>query len=165
MNREAAVAGQFYPGSSSELRKMISEMVDEKATKEDAIGLIMPHAGYIYSGNVAGATISRVKIKGTCIIMGPNHTGIGKPFSIMTAGTWKTPLGNVKIDSELAKRVLANSKFLSEDSLAHISEHSIEVQLPFLQYFNKDIQIVPIILTYATGTVYREIGRAIVKAI
>jgi AmmeMemoRadiSam system protein B/AmmeMemoRadiSam system protein A len=165
MNREAAVAGQFYPGSSSELRKMISEMVDEKATKEDAIGLIMPHAGYIYSGNVAGATISRVKIKGTCIIMGPNHTGMGRPFSIMTEGTWKTPLGNVKIDSELAKRVLANSKFLSEDSLAHISEHSIEVQLPFLQYFNKDIQIVPIILTYATGTVYREIGRAIVKAI
>jgi AmmeMemoRadiSam system protein B/AmmeMemoRadiSam system protein A len=165
MNREAAVAGQFYPGSSSELRKMISEMVDEKATKEDAIGLIMPHAGYIYSGNVAGSTISRVKIKGTCIIMGPNHTGMGKPFSIMTEGTWKTPLGNVKIDSELAKRVLANSKFLSEDSLAHISEHSIEVQLPFLQYFNKDIQIVPIILTYATGTVYREIGRAIAKAI
>ena len=165
MNREAAVSGMFYPGSPIELRKTIAEMVDEDAVKEDAIGLIMPHAGYVYSGNVAGATISRVNVKDTCIVMGPNHTGKGRPFSIMTNGIWKTPLGNVKIDSALAKRILANSKYLSEDYLAHISEHSIEVQLPFLQYFNQDVQIVPIILSHATGTVYREIGRAIAKAI
>ncbi|NLL89805.1 MAG: AmmeMemoRadiSam system protein B, partial [Dehalococcoidales bacterium] len=165
MNREAAVSGMFYPGSPIELRKTIAEMVDEDAVKEDAIGLIMPHAGYVYSGSVAGATISRVNVKDTCIVMGPNHTGKGRPFSIMTNGIWKTPLGNVKIDSALAKRILANSKYLSEDYLAHISEHSIEVQLPFLQYFNQDVQIVPIILSHATGTVYREIGRAIAKAI
>jgi AmmeMemoRadiSam system protein B/AmmeMemoRadiSam system protein A len=165
MNREAAVSGMFYPGSPSELREMIADMVDEDAIKEDVTGIVMPHAGYIYSGLVAGATISRVNVKDTCIILGPNHTGMGRPFSIMTDGTWKTPLGNVQIDSELAKRILANSKYLSEDYLAHISEHSIEVQLPFLQYFNQDVQIVPIILSHATGTVYREIGRAIAKAI
>jgi AmmeMemoRadiSam system protein B/AmmeMemoRadiSam system protein A len=165
MIRETAVAGQFYPDSPAELSKMIAGMVDEKAPREDAIGLVMPHAGYIYSGIVAGATISRAKIKDTCIILGPNHTGMGKPFSIMTEGVWKTPLGNVQIDSALAKRVLAGSRFLSEDYLAHVSEHSIEVQLPFLQYFKKDVQIVPIILSYATGAVYREIGRAIAKAI
>ncbi|MDD3678304.1 MAG: AmmeMemoRadiSam system protein B [Dehalococcoidales bacterium] len=165
MIREAAVAGMFYPDSPSELREMIANMVDENAAKEDAIGIIMPHAGYIYSGSVAGATISKVNVKDTCIIIGPNHTGMGKQFSIMTDGVWKTPLGNVKIDSGLAKRILANSKFLSEDYMAHMSEHSIEVQLPFLQYLNRDVQIVPIVLSHATGTVYREIGRAISKAI
>jgi AmmeMemoRadiSam system protein B/AmmeMemoRadiSam system protein A len=165
MNREAAVAGMFYPDSPSELREMIAGIVDENAPKENAIGVIMPHAGYVYSGKVAGATISKVNVKDTFIIIGPNHTGMGKPFSIMTDGTWKTPLGNVKIDSELAKRILLNSKFLSEDYLAHVSEHSIEVQLPFLKYLNKDVQIVPIIISHATGTVYREIGRAIAKAI
>jgi AmmeMemoRadiSam system protein B/AmmeMemoRadiSam system protein A len=165
MNRESAVSGMFYPDSPVELKKMIAQMVDEDAVKEDATGVIMPHAGYIYSGWVAGATISRVNVKNTCIVIGPNHTGMGKPFSIMTDGVWKTPLGNIKIDSALAKRMLANSKFLSEDYLAHVSEHSIEVQLPFLQYFNKDVQIVPVILSYATRTVYREIGRAIAKAI
>ena len=107
MIREAAVAGQFYPGSQSELRKMISEMVDEKVTRKDVIGIIMPHAGYIYSGSVAGATISGVNLKDTCIIMGPNHTGMGKPFSIMTEGMWKTPMGNVKIDSELGENLIA----------------------------------------------------------
>jgi AmmeMemoRadiSam system protein B/AmmeMemoRadiSam system protein A len=90
---------------------------------------------------------------------------MGKQFSIMTEGAWKTPLGNLKIDSALAKRILLNSKFLSDDNKAHISEHSIEVQLPFLMYFNKNVQIVPIVLSYSTGTVYREIGRAIAKAI
>jgi hypothetical protein len=165
MIREAAVAGMFYPDSPSELKNMINDMVDENTVKEDAIGIIMPHAGYIYSGSVAGATISKVKVKDTCIILGPNHTGMGKPFSIMTDGIWKTPFGDVKIDSGLAKRILANSKFLSEDYLAHISEHSIEVQLPFLQYFNRNVRIVPIILSHATGTVYREIGRSISKVI
>ena len=124
----------------------------------------MPHADMSIP-ETAGATISRVNVKDTCIVMGPNHTGKGKPFSIMTNGIWKTPLGNVKIDSALQNAFLANSKYLSEDYLAHISEHSIEVQLPFLQYFNQDVQIVPIILSHATGTVYREIGRAIAKAI
>ena len=87
MNREAAVSGMFYPGSPTELRKTIAEMVDEDAVKEDAIGLIMPHAGYVYSGNVAGATISRVNVKDTCV-MGPNHNK-GKPFSIMITASGK----------------------------------------------------------------------------
>ena len=121
-------------------------MVEEKAKREEVIGLISPHAGYIYSGAVAGAIISRIKFKDTFIIMGPNHTGNGKPFSIMTEGKWKTPLGEVEIDSELGKRILAHSKYLEEDSLAHLGEHSIEVQLPFLQYFNTDFKLVPIVL-------------------
>ncbi len=163
--RNPVVAGQFYPGSPGQLRSMIAEMVDEKAAKEEVIGLVSPHAGYVYSGPVAGATISRIKFKDTFIIMGPNHTGYGKPFSIMTSGVWKTPLGSVEIDSALAERILAASRHIEEDFEAHRSEHSIEVQLPFLQYFKPDIKLVPIILAYASGDVYQEIGREIAKAI
>jgi hypothetical protein len=144
---------------------MIEGMVDDKAKKEEVIGLISPHAGYIYSGPVAGATISRTKFKDTFIIIGPNHTGSGKPLSIMTEGTWKTPLGEVEIDSELGKQILANSKYLEEDKTAHLYEHSIEVQLPFLQYFKPDFKLVPIVLAYAGGAVYKEIGKEIAKAV
>jgi len=163
--RNPVVAGQFYPASASELKSMLKRMVDEKAKREEVIGLVSPHAGYIYSGAVAGATISRIKFKDTFIIMGPNHTGGGKPFSIMTEGSWKTPLGEVEIDSELGKRILAGSKHLEEDSLAHLGEHSIEVQLPFLQYFKTDFKLVPIILAYAGGAIYKEIGKEIAKAV
>jgi AmmeMemoRadiSam system protein B/AmmeMemoRadiSam system protein A len=165
MIRNPAVAGQFYPASPSQLKAMIESMVDEEAVKEKVIGMVSPHAGYIYSGRVAGAIVSKIKFKDTFIIMGPNHTGLGKPCSIMTEGAWKTPLGEVEIDSELGKSILANSSYLQEDYAAHQYEHSIEVQIPFLQYFKPDIHIVPIILAYSSGAVYKEIGKEIAKAI
>jgi len=148
MIRQPVVAGQFYPDSPSQLKEMIRGMVDDKAEKEEVIGLISPHAGYIYSGPVAGATISRIKFKDTFIIIGPNHTGMGRPLSIMTEGVWKTPLGEVEIDSELAKQILATSSYLKEDSGAHQYEHSIEVQIPFLQYFKLHARAYHAILLY-----------------
>jgi len=163
--RNPVVAGQFYPGLPEQLEAMIRELVDEKADKVDAVGLISPHAGYIYSGPVAGAVISRIKFKETFVILGPNHTGRGKPFSIMAKGTWKTPLGEVEIDSELGRQILAMSSYLEEDHVAHQYEHSIEVQIPFLQYFKPDVRIVPIVLSHSTGAAYKEIGKAIAKAI
>lgn len=165
MIREPVVAGQFYPGSPSSLEAQLSKLIDKKAQKEDVIGAVSPHAGYMYSGAVAGATLSRVKFKDTFVIMGPNHTGYGKPFSIMTEGAWRTPLGEVKIDSKLAKQILAESQNLEEDQVAHLYEHSIEVQVPFLQYFKKDFKIVPIVLSHAPRAAYKEIGKAIAKAI
>jgi len=165
MIREPVVAGQFYPASPSHLSETIRGMVNDKATREEVIGLVAPHAGYPYSGPVAGATISRVIFKDTFIIIGPNHTGRGKPLSIMTEGTWQTPLGPVEIDSALAKQILSTSRHLEEDHLAHQHEHSIEVQLPFLQYFKPDIRLVPIILSYYSEDAYREIGREIAAAI
>ena len=165
MVREPVVAGQFYPGHPDRLRQMIERLTDSRALKEDVIGVLMPHAGYEYSGAVAGATISRVRFKDTFIIMGPSHTGMGQPFSIMTEGAWRTPLGDIKIDSELGKEILKLSGFLKEDNLAHLQEHAIEVQLPFLQYFKPDIKIVPITLASADVSVYREIGLAIASAV
>jgi hypothetical protein len=165
MIRNPIVAGQFYPGSPSLLEAQIEGFIDEQAPKEEVVGLISPHAGYMYSGPVAGAVISRVKFKDTFVIMGPNHTGLGQPFSIMTEGTWRTPLGEVEIDSELGKSILGASPQLKEDHLAHLEEHSIEVQIPFLQYFKRDVKIVPIILSRSTGATYKAIGKGIAKAI
>ena len=161
MIREPVVAGRFYPDSPSSLEAQIKGFIDTKARKKDVVGLVSPHAGYMYSGAVAGATISRIKFTDTFIIMGPSHTGRGKPFSIMTEGSWKTPLGDVPIDTPLAKDILSRSRHLEDDTVAHLYEHSIEVQIPFLQYFKKDIKIVPIVLSMAPAVLYREIGEEI----
>jgi AmmeMemoRadiSam system protein B len=165
MIRQPFAAGRFYPGSAKEIREMMAVLVDRKARKEAAIGLLMPHAGYPYSGPVAGATISRVRLKDTFIIMGPSHTGLGQPYSIMTEGSWQTPLGEVEIDSTLGKKLLSVSDYLKEDAGAHLYEHAVEVQLPFLQYLKPDIRIVPIILAQASAEVYKKIGRDIARAI
>jgi len=165
MVRSPVVAGQFYPESPEQLKSTIAGLVDEKAAREEVIGLVSPHAGYIYSGPVAGATISRVRFKATFVLIGPNHTGSGRPLSIMTEGTWQTPLGDVEIDSELGKRILALSDSLEEDDAAHRYEHSLEVQVPFLQYFRPDVKIVPIILAHAGAAIYKEIGISVARAI
>ncbi len=165
MTRIPIASGRFYPGEPGPLRSMIKGMLDENAVKEDVVGLVSPHAGYLFSGPVAGAVISRVNLSDTVIIIGPNHTGQGKPLSIMTEGTWKTPLGEIKIDTRLGRKIIATSRYLKEDSRAHQKEHSIEVQLPFLQYFQPSIKMVPIILGYVDGAVYKEIGKEIARAL
>ena len=165
MIRKPAVSGQFYPGTASALEKQISLYVDQKAEKKNAIGAVCPHAGYIYSGPVAGATISKIAPADSFVILGPNHTGIGPEFSIMTGGTWKTPLGDAEIDSELASQLLTNSSLLKDDASAHAFEHSIEVQIPFLQYLFKTFVFVPIVVSHAGASTYKNIGSAIAKAI
>lgn len=165
MIRNAAVAGRFYPGTSGALRAEIKRLVDNDAHKESALGVISPHAGYMYSGPVAGATFSRIEFTDTFVILGPNHTGQGSPFSIMKEGSWVTPLGEVSLNSELAGRILDGSENLEEDAVAHKYEHSIEVQVPFLQYFRPDVKIVPILLSASVSSVYKDIGRGIAGAI
>jgi AmmeMemoRadiSam system protein B len=165
MIREAAVAGQFYPGRPGELKEMIKEMTDSQVDRSEVMGVVSPHAGFVYSGPVAGAVFSCIKFTDTFIIIGPNHRGVGKPLSITTGGSWKTPLGEVKIDSGLAKAILAASDGLEEDTLAHRYEHSLEVQVPFLQYFEPGVKIVPIVLAQAGPQVYQGIGRAIAVAL
>jgi MEMO1 family protein len=142
--RKPAVAGQFYPSTAKDIRKIIASFTDKFAQKNDVYGCILPHAGYIYSGNVAVQTISRVNIKDTLILLGPNHTGLGATFSIMPQGAWETPLGNVEINALLANLFLSKSRYLKNDTLAHLNEHSLEVELPILQYFRSDFKIVPI---------------------
>jgi len=165
MIRSPSVAGYFYPGTAAELKNTLAKYMDKTVPKEEAIGLLVPHAGYQYSGAVAGATISRIIVKDTVIIMGPTHSGQGAPFSVMPEGTWQTPLGNVEVDSELARKIISHSKYAEEDYLAHREEHAVEVQIPFLQYIKPDVKIVPMILSEAPLEVFREIGHAIAQAI
>jgi len=164
MIRKPVVAGQFYPQTEASLNKMLSGLVKPEREKEDAKGIILPHAGYIYSGPVAGATISKVDVKKTAIILGTNHTGSGKRFSIMTSGSWLTPLGEVKIDAEIAKSILKASSLLKEDTASHMHEHSIEVQLPFLQYLRKDIKIVPVTVSIGDIKEYQLLGKETAQA-
>ncbi len=163
--RNPAVAGQFYPAQLSELNSEISSYLDIKAPKQNVLACVMPHAGYMYSGPVAGAVVSRINIPDKVVLLGPNHTGQGVAFSLMSQGAWKTPLGEVTIDSNLAEGILSGSDYLQEDSLAHLYEHSLEVELPFLQYCRKDFQIVPICFASADLKALRSIGLSLAETI
>lgn len=159
------MAGQFYPSSRQSLKSAIDGLIDKKPEKKDVIACMLPHAGYIYSGRVAGETVSQINIKDKIILLGPNHTGNGPDFSIMTEGLWQTPLGDINIDSVLAKKILKNSKYLKEDMEAHIYEHSLEVELPILQYFKPNFEIVPITFLSDNIKALKEIGSEIARSI
>lgn len=163
--REPAVAGQFYPSSASSLKNQIASLINDKAVRQDVIGCMLPHAGYIYSGKVAAQTVSAINIKNKVILIGPNHTGFGTAFSIMSEGIWQTPLGQVKIDSVLAKKMLKNSKHLEQDTLAHMYEHCLEVELPLLQYFETDFEIIPIVVASDDAAALKETGEEIASTV
>lgn len=169
MIRKPVVAGQFYPNSKEKLEAMISSLLKDNpvsgVARRSVKGVVLPHAGYQYSGAVAAQTVSCCELKDTLIILGPNHTGLGKPFSVMTEGSWHTPLGDVAIDSTLAQAIVAGSSYLKADTLAHHSEHSIEVLIPFLQFFKKEIRIVPIVIAHAEAPAYKKIADDIVGAV
>ncbi|MFH1753030.1 MAG: AmmeMemoRadiSam system protein B [Candidatus Omnitrophota bacterium] len=162
--REPSVAGRFYQASRSGLSKEVAKYMDGSG-RDECLGAVSPHAGYLYSGAVAGKVLSRIKLKETCVILGPNHTGIGAPFSIMTSGSWRTPLGDAKIDTMLANLILKNSKHIEEDPSAHASEHSIEVQLPFLQHVRNNLEFVPIAIAQADLATLKEVGAELADSI
>jgi hypothetical protein len=147
--RPPAVAGMFYNLNQEMLKKQIKSCFDsklgpKKIQEEKFIAAVVPHAGYTYSGPVAAWTYSRI-LKCNYIILGPNHSGLGSRFGVMKEGVWKTPLGSANIEDEAAKKIIESCPLLEYDILSHESEHSIEVQLPFLQYrFGEDFKFIPI---------------------
>jgi AmmeMemoRadiSam system protein B len=147
--RQPAVAGRFYPGDPESLRRDIQKYIAITGNKIHAVGCVAPHAGYMYSGHVAGAVYARIELPKRFVILCPNHTGVGEPLSIMSEGSWRTPLGNVAIDTVLAKDLMSRFPLLSEDELAHRAEHALEVQLPFLQEMVGEFTFAPI--TVGTG--------------
>ncbi|MBA7497882.1 hypothetical protein ES704_00616 [subsurface metagenome] len=178
--RKPAVAGSFYSGDSKSLNIQIENcflhklgpgeipLVNPKR-ENDIIGLVNPHAGYMYSGPVAANGFYKIALDGkpdTIIILGPNHRGFGENISIMVEGMWKTPLGELEIDTEIAEKILKNSKIIKNDKKAHQYEHSIEVQLPFIQYiFGKDIKFVPICMTRQDIDTDIEIAQSICSSV
>ena len=165
MLRHPAVAGYFYQGSAEALRKQVREFIIPDAKRVRALGLLSPHAGFLYSGSVAGAVYSSVELPDTFVLIGPNHTGLGAPLSLMAHGQWETPLGTVTIDEPLAAAILSRSSRIHEDTLAHLREHSLEVQLPFIQYFKEKFTIVPIQMLDVRLESCLEVGRAVAGAI
>lgn len=164
--RAPAVAGRFYPASPAELLRDIRKYSSPTDTERiSAIGCVAPHAGYMYSGHVAGAVYSRLHIPERCVILCPNHTGKGAPLAIMTSTAWETPLGDVKADVQLGSRLLQRYPSLSEDRAAHRAEHAIEVQLPFLQTQQSDLNIVPIAVGTRNFEALHGLGEALADVI
>ncbi|MGO9864220.1 MAG: AmmeMemoRadiSam system protein B [Terriglobales bacterium] len=171
--RTPAVAGRFYPGRAEELLRDIRKYTSADTSGDTststgriaAIGCVAPHAGYVYSGAVAGAVYSRLEIPEHCIVLCPNHTGRGRPLAVMASTTWQTPLGEVAADAELGTRLLRRFPTLEEDSAAHRGEHAIEVQLPFLQAQQPQLKIVPIVVGTSDFDVLRGLGEALADVI
>jgi hypothetical protein len=178
--RHPAVAGSWYAGTSAGLRAQIEECfthklgpgkpprVVEKGARS-LVGLVCPHAGYMYSGPVAAHAYYKLAADGKpdiIVIFSPNHTGLGSALAVMNEGVWRTPLGDVEIDAQTANQILRESHIIDVDDMAHASEHSIELQLPFLQYlYGSAFKFVPICFLMQDLESSREVGQAVAKAL
>jgi hypothetical protein len=165
--RHPAVAGRFYPLDANDLRQQVRGFLSQARQQKPirAFGCIAPHAGYMYSGHVAGAVFAEIEIPELCLVLCPNHTGMGRPLAIMSEGIWETPLGNVPLDDALANALKQHCALLQEDSSAHAREHAIEVELPFLQTRQPRVRLVPIALGTGNFEALAQLGGAIADVI
>ena len=165
MERESAVAGRFYPAEAerlaSEVRRLLGETPAEGAVR--AIGVIAPHAGYVYSGAIAGATFGRIEVPESVVVLCPNHTGHGRPVALWPDGGFETPMGRVPVDAELCAR-LAESPVVTVDRAAHRHEHALEVELPFLLARQPALRIAPLCLGPLSLATCAQLGAAIARA-
>jgi AmmeMemoRadiSam system protein B len=175
--RPPVVAGQFYEGSKEELIKQIEwcyrhpvgpgKLPKLQRGKRSMLGLVSPHAGYIYSGPVAAHGFAALAHDGRperIVILGPNHHGIGSGVSLVSSGRWRTPLGEVEVDGELARAILRECEIIDDEEEAHRHEHSIEVQLPFLQHLLGEFRFVPICMMFQDLRTSLEVGEALASA-
>ncbi|MEW6034184.1 MAG: AmmeMemoRadiSam system protein B [Chloroflexota bacterium] len=169
--RKAFAAGHFYAGTKEELQRQLQECYEgrppavERKGPRRVVAAIAPHAGYPYSGKVAAALYRRLAEDGpfeTAVLIGPNHTGLGEQVAVMAQGEWETPLGRVAIDRDLARKLCHGG--LIEDDSAHLYEHSIEVQLPFLQGLDPEIRIVPVSMLAQDLEIARQVGEIVSRA-
>jgi MEMO1 family protein len=163
--RQPAVAGSFYPAERDALVREVEIHIDQNTKTSRTLGIVAPHAGFIYSGNVAGAVYSRIEIPDTVILIGPNHTGNGETVAVMTEGTWSMPMGDITIDQDLANAICEETVIAKQDASAHQFEHSLETQLPFLQYFKNNFKIVPICIKRLKLSSCKAISEGIVRAV
>jgi MEMO1 family protein len=178
--RSPAVAGSWYAGTPNRLRDQIEQLFlhrlgpkslpsVNKDGPRNLVGLVVPHAGYMASGPVAAHAYHRLAEDGkpnVVVIFGPNHTGRGSALSIMNEGVWRTPLGDVKIDAETANQIVGASGIIDVDDRAHAYEHSIELQLPFLQYlYGSGFRFVPVCFGMQDLVSSREVGEAVAEAL
>jgi AmmeMemoRadiSam system protein B len=166
MTRMPSVADRFYPGNPEQLRSAMDMLVPVVAEedKKQALAIVVPHAGYVYSGATAGSTISRVRVPETVVILGPNHHGLGAALALGTED-WYMPLGTVPVNQQLAAAILEQSADIVEDQEAHLFEHSLEVQVPFLQQVQEKLHIVPLVVSQVSFERCRTVAHELAVAI
>lgn len=178
--RRPSYAGTFYEATPKSLRAQIQgcfthqlgpkslPAVSDNQLK-NTVGLVCPHAGYMYSGPIAAHAYYHLALDGKpdlVVILAPNHTGSGSALAVMREGVWRTPLGEVRIDTTTTDTIVKGSSLLDVDNGAHMHEHSIEVQLPWLQYlYGGDFKFVPICFLMQDLQSSREVGMAVAKAL
>ena len=146
--REPAVAGAFYPGRAAELERQLDHLIPAEPERHTLLACVAPHAGYVYSGAVAGRLFGHLELPRRVLVMGPNHTGVGARVAVAPDDAWGTPLGPLPVDRDLARRLIEHHPAVTEDATAHLREHSIEVQLPFLARRRPDIRVLPLCLRH-----------------
>ena len=165
MIRLPAVSGRFYPSDEKKLALEIEKYTSSANDKSFARGCVVPHAGYLYSGHVAGAVYSEIEIPARCILLGPRHFPGGEAMAIISEGSWRTPFGDAQIDSELAAELKRACPLLREDRVAHEREHSLEVQIPFLQQLAANLRFVPVVLATQRYQDLETLGHAVARVI
>jgi MEMO1 family protein len=165
MIRESAVAGQFYSADPEILRKTVESYVRKSGSPLKAQAILVPHAGYIYSGAIAGAVYSAIELPRRFLMLGPNHTGWGSALALHPEGEWLTPLGTAIIDTQLNRLLIEECPRLKEDGLAHRQEHSLEVQVPFLQALVPDFEFSAICVGATDYATLDALGRALARAV
>jgi AmmeMemoRadiSam system protein B len=156
----------FYPGDRKKLQQELKAFVKPSSSPQRVLAAISPHAGYMYSGGVAGAVFSQIEIPETVVILGPNHRGLGARIAVESTGSWEMPMGAVPIDETLARLIIDKAgKDIRADSQAHAMEHSIEVQIPFLQALRTDLTIVPICVSHIVLTACEKVGLALADVV
>jgi AmmeMemoRadiSam system protein B len=164
MDREPAVAGRFYEGDPRSLAREVRAFLTAPVAPRPAFGLVAPHAGYLYSGAIAGAVYARVAVPPRVIVLGPNHTGLGRPAALWPpGGGWRTPLGTVPVSRPLTE-ALAGGPLVELDRAAHAREHSLEVHLPFLAVARPDVEIAGLCLGPLGLEDCEEVGRIVAGA-
>jgi AmmeMemoRadiSam system protein B len=163
--RPPAVAGLFYSANPESLERDVRGFLPAGVEPEKVFGAIVPHAGYVYSGPVAGAVYARMEIPRTVVILCPNHTGRGASAAMDPSEAWETPLGEVPVAQPLGKRLRKLAPRVTEDAEAHRREHSLEVQLPFLRVLRPDVEIVPLCLGEPSLSLCREVGEALARVV
>ncbi len=165
MKREPAVAGYFYPRERESLLLELKNLIKFFPEKISALGIVVPHAGYMYSGGVAGKVYGKIIPPDVAVILGPNHTGLGERISLFDGESFLTPLGEAQIEGNLAEILLKEEELVKKDKWAHIREHSLEVQVPFLQVLNPEIKILPLCLSDLDLNEIRKLGKALARSI
>lgn len=166
MERSPAVAGLFYPAEPGSLRSTVARYMDEiVADAPVPVAILVPHAGYMYSGPTAGRVYGTITVPQHVVLLGPNHTGLGARAAIWTGGDWQTPLGPVPVDGEAAAELVAAHPRFEEDEQAHLQEHALEVQLPFLQTRRPDVRLVPVCLADCGLENLLEMGQALARVL